>query len=190
MLNYSDALLLIIPIYISMLIVGLKAKISLSKHILFFIISCYITLVIAVTLFPLPISKEFIELMRVQTISANNFIPFNSINDLLSNSSVSIILRNILGNIVLLLPFGFFLPCLSKKLNYIRRVFIGSLIFSMIIESSQFIISLILGYSYKVTDIDDLILNVIGGILGYAIFKLCSMIFKLDNSKPKINTNI
>ena len=47
----------------------------------------------------------------------------------------------------------------------------------------QFIISIILGYNYKVVDIDDIILNIMGGIIGYILYKLVCIIFELNDKK-------
>lgn len=179
MLNFSDALLLIIPIYILLLIWGIIKKYSISKHILLLGIGVYITLVIAITLFPLPISREFIQLMRLDNISTNNLIPFKSIYNLIKLNTVNVILKNIL----LLVPLGFIIPLMQKKFTNIKSIFISSLIFSLIIESMQFIISIILGYNYKVVDIDDIILNTIGGIIGYILYKLVCIIFELNDKK-------
>ena len=118
MLNFSDALLLIIPIYILLLIWGIIKKYSTSKHILLFGMGVYITLVIAITLFPLPTSIEFIQLMRLDNVSTNNLIPFKSIYNLIKLNTVNVILKNILGNILLLVPLGFIIPLIQKKLNY------------------------------------------------------------------------
>ena len=183
MLNFSDALLLILPIYILLLIWGIIKKYSISKHILLFGMGVYITLVIAITLFPLPTSIEFIQLMRLDNISTNNLIPFKSIYNLIKLNTVNVILKNILGNILLLVPLGFIIPLMQKKFTNIKSIFISSLIFSLIIESMQFIISIILGYNYKVVDIDDIILNIMGGIIGYILYKLVCIIFELNDKK-------
>ena len=70
------------------------------------------------------------------------------------------------------MPFGFLICVLFKKCRNIKAAFISGVCFSLIIELSQFIISLFLGYTYKITDIDDLILNTIGALLGFFIYKL------------------
>ena len=82
-----------------------------------------------------------------------------------------------------MVPLGFIIPLIQKKFNNIKSIFISSLIFSLIIESMQFIISIILGYNYKVVDIDDIILNTIGGIIGYILYKLVCIIFELNDKK-------
>ena len=71
-------------------------------------------------------------------------------------------LRLFLGNIGWFIPFGFLLPALSKRENFIR-VIISGFLFSLTIETTQFIF-------YKgVAEIDDLILNTLGTIIGYFI---------------------
>ena len=70
------------------------------------------------------------------------------------------------------MPFGFLICVLFKKCRNIKATFISRVCFSLIIELSQFIISLFLGYTYKITDIDDLILNSFGALLGFFIYKL------------------
>ena len=74
-------------------------------------------------------------------------------------------LRLFLGNIVWFVPFGFLLPILSKRKSLIFTTAIG-LVFSFIIETIQFIF-------YKgVAELDDLILNVLGTAIGYALYKI------------------
>lgn len=187
MLNYSDAFLLIVPIYIIALIVGVLKKYPISKHIILALISMYITLLIAVTLFPLPISKNLIELRRLDVVSTNNFIPFQSIYDLITNTNISTMLRNIVGNVLLLVPFGFLIPMLFKKLRNLKNIFIASLLFSFMIETTQFLISIILGFNYKIVDVDDVILNVMGGLIGYIAYKLIYAIFKRSTDTIKLS---
>ncbi|WP_081943452.1 VanZ family protein [Caloranaerobacter azorensis] len=49
--------------------------------------------------------------------------------------------------------------------------------FGTIIESLQLIISLFLKYTYRVIDINDIIFNFIGVIIGFYIFKIFSVLF-------------
>ena len=73
--------------------------------------------------------------------------------------------RQFLGNIGWFLPFGFLLPLLFKKENFFITVFAG-LVFSLFIEIAQFVF-------YKgIAELDDLILNTFGTIIGYVLFKI------------------
>lgn len=102
----------------------------------------------------------------------NNFVPFVSIADIVSTQSAWNILRQIAGNIILLMPFGFFIPLMLKmKLNWQKVLIIGFWV-SFGIEAAQFGISHIIGYTYKITDVDDLILNTFGTMIGYGCYKV------------------
>ena len=71
---------------------------------------------------------------------------------------------NVFGNILIFVPFGLFISeYLSAKKVYI--VFIVSLLTSACVE----LVQLKIGRSF---DIDDILLNVIGSILGYILYKL------------------
>ena len=98
----------------------------------------------------------------------SNFIPFKEIfrYHFLSN----LFIKNILGNIILFIPIGIYLPYKLKiKLFYIILL---SLYFSLVIEITQLLID-------RVFDIDDIILNVIGSLFGYLIFKAIDEIKKI-----------
>ena len=76
--------------------------------------------------------------------------------------------KNIIGNIILFLPYGFFVSKYLESKKIFRPLFL-SLILSITIEMVQY-------YIGRVFDIDDIILNVNGASLGYLIYKLFSYI--------------
>lgn len=90
----------------------------------------------------------------------NNFIPFKEIFRYSIGSEKFI--RNILGNILLFLPFGFFSSYYLKN-KKIGVTAVLTLITSFTIEVVQY-------YIGRVFDIDDIILNVLGGTLGFLLF--------------------
>ena len=51
-------------------------------------------------------------------------------------------------------------------------IFLFLLLFPLVIESLQFIIGFAIGYNYRSVDIDDFILNALGGYLGILFSKL------------------
>lgn len=96
----------------------------------------------------------------------NNFIPFKEIFRYEIGSKVFI--KNILGNIILFIPFGVFVSYILKT----RRpgfIVIISLITSCVIEYTQLKIG-------RTFDIDDIILNVVGGFSGYLIYLICDVV--------------
>lgn len=70
-------------------------------------------------------------------------------------------------NVVLFLPFGFFLPLLYKKYNRIRRIALAGFLLSLSVELVQM-------FGRGTTDINDLITNTVGACLGYCLYKLLS----------------
>jgi glycopeptide antibiotics resistance protein len=76
--------------------------------------------------------------------------------------------ENLFGNIIMFIPFGIFLPWLYKK-KFWKVVLIAALSASCI-EFIQFL-NMFAGY-YRYVDIDDVILNTSGAVIGYWIFKV------------------
>lgn len=70
--------------------------------------------------------------------------------------------RNVVGNILLFVPFGFLSSYLLKN-NKLGIATILTVIASLTIEVVQY-------YIGRVFDIDDIILNVIGGIVGFLVY--------------------
>ena len=108
--------------------------------------------------------------------STNNFIPFQEMFRYSIGSRLFI--KNVVGNITLFLPFGLFTSYyLDIKKPYL--IMILTLIASISIESVQLMIG-------RVFDVDDIILNLVGGILGFYILVLLR---KIGNSLPKFMTS-
>ena len=87
-----------------------------------------------------------------------NMIPFD---DYFSDRGDA--LRQIILNIIMMMPFGFLLP-IVKKQNLLSSVF-WAFLFSLGIEVTQPLIN-----GFRSADITDLITNTLGGLLGYLIY--------------------
>jgi glycopeptide antibiotics resistance protein len=77
--------------------------------------------------------------------------------------------RNIIGNIIMFIPFGFF-TSYYLKLERKTFVFFLSVIVSIVIE----LIQLNIGRAF---DIDDILLNIVGSMLGYFLYRIIDRIF-------------
>lgn len=77
--------------------------------------------------------------------------------------------RNIVGNILMFVPFGFF-TSYYLKLEKKRVIFYLTLIVAAVIE----LIQLKIGRAF---DVDDIILNMVGSLLGYFLYRLVAKIF-------------
>ncbi len=94
--------------------------------------------------------------------STNNFVPFREI--LRYDIGSALFFKNIIGNILLFLPFGFFVSYIIKSKDVILPLII-CIVCSISVETVQL-------YIGRVFDVDDIILNVIGGIAGYFVYRI------------------
>lgn len=98
-----------------------------------------------------------------------NIIPFQSILEftkLMFNGYFSRGFNNIIGNILVFAPFGYFLPLLYKKCRKWKTVILLAFPISFLFEILQYF--LYLGSA----DIDDVILNLLGATLGFCFFQV------------------
>ena len=107
----------------------------------------------------------------------NNFVPFKEIFRYEFGSKV--FMHNIVGNILLFVPFGYFVSHIMKTRKPFA-MFIISFITSCTIEFTQLKIG-------RTFDVDDIILNLVGCVLGYLIFLI---IDTLERKIPLFNTTI
>ena len=102
----------------------------------------------------------------------SNFIPFKTVVHYAKIAAtgsfefIGLFLWNIMGNLVMLLPLGAVLPCLFKRIDRFWKVVITVTVTVILIELAQLILRV------GVVDIDDLILNLSGAMIGYAILKI------------------
>jgi len=96
----------------------------------------------------------------------NTIIPY-----LKGEPSTRIAMENLLGNIFAFIPLGFLLPLLFKVCNRFIVTFLLSLSASLLIEIAQLLFYL------GSCDIDDLILNVLGSLLGYGVYRLFKSLY-------------
>lgn len=103
-------------------------------------------------------------------LSTTNFIPFKTIGrfvrQYMDGYFRQTALRNLWGNFFLLFPMGIFLPCLFPKINRLWKAVLWMFTMIVVAEAAQGLLRI--GY----IDIDDLIFNLIGGVLGYAMIKI------------------
>ena len=156
-------------------IIMLIRKVKFKRLVLNLAFGCYISVIIAICFFPM----ASIEGLYIP----NNFIPFKSTIDSISSFIQHDALYDfipVIGNFVMLMPLGVFYSIYVK--NYKMR-FLYVFLFSVSIETMQFIVGLIIGCNYRSTDIDDVILNTAGGIIGILLFSLLrKMYFKLKKA--------
>lgn len=89
-----------------------------------------------------------------------------------------VVLMNLVGNVVIFVPFGYTLPWASRYKNFIQTAWY-TFLFSLSIECVQLVTKI------GSFDVDDLLLNTLGGCLGYITFYICCKIRRKYVSKKK-----
>ncbi len=85
---------------------------------------------------------------------------------------------NLFGNVIIFMPFGFFMPMASKYRSCFSAVFY-SFGLSLCVETFQLLTKV------GSFDVDDLLLNTVGGLAGYVIFAVCAVIRSRYVNKEK-----
>lgn len=130
-----------------------------------FIIYCLILVYVLFLSRGTRVGFTFAEYMRRFT----NFIPFKTIIEYVqrySNGYWRLATLNLLGNLALFVPMGMALPCLFKKLNRFWKVILTVLGMVVIVELVQGVLRV------GSIDIDDVIFNVVGAMIGYGIIMI------------------
>ncbi len=97
-------------------------------------------------------------MMRVSRKNGVNLVPFYSIRH------YGLVAYQVLGNLIMLLPLGIYLPLMYKKISGFVPVVFVCLCVSVGIELMQLVTN------FRVTDIDDVILNTSGAAIGYILY--------------------
>ena len=103
--------------------------------------------------------------------STSNLVPFKEMFRYDFGSKM--FYRNVVGNMLMFIPYGFF-TSYFLKLKKPLHIFLLTFLVSITIETTQFVIG-------RVFDIDDIMLNIVGGLLGFTIFYIAD---KLKNKFP------
>ena len=77
---------------------------------------------------------------------------------------------NLFGNVIAFVPFGFMMPILKMKYRYSKRVIGMTFFLSLTVECIQLLTRV------GSFDVDDLILNTLGGVLGFGMFHVMNWI--------------
>lgn len=108
--------------------------------------------------------------------ASNNFIPFKEI--LRYNITSRLFIKNVLGNMIMFLPFGFFTSWFLRSEKKLYPMIL-TIIASLSIELVQLV-------SGRVFDVDDIMLNIVGGLIGYYMYAIMRTV---RNKFPNICTN-
>lgn len=142
---------------------------SFTKKLLVITFAAYLTGVFCATGIP-----------SIRTIRFDPDVNLIPIVDIV-NDPVSYI-KNTILNIILFIPLGFLLPIIWKTFRPLKKVIAVGLGLSVLIELLQL-------FNFRLTDIDDLITNTVGTLIGFLMAKLapkCKSEYNYDIYEPFI----
>lgn len=153
-----------------------KKRITLKKELIFDLFVFYLIFVLFFTVFRQTYWPWQVKLDFARSLSDVNWIPFVQTLKMTNGVTKVALIYNFLGNILLFIPFGFLLCEIRKKNHHKVASFFLGFCLSLFIESFQF-----LTHSGQ-ADVDDLIFNSVGIILGLLIYH---MIFERKKTKKR-----
>jgi glycopeptide antibiotics resistance protein len=102
----------------------------------------------------------------VEGLLTYNVNPFQTILGYFSNFDRLSITDQFVGNVLAFVPFGFLLPLLIPRSGSFICIVGCTVAFSLLVEIAQLI------YRVGAFDVDDLLLNTFGGIIGFLLTKV------------------
>lgn len=142
----------------------LRKKIPLARQITYFLFGACVFVICSATFLEWIVMSLLDGRAILVEEHSLNLIPFQFIFTTWKMEAREQITQTI-ANIIMFLPLGFIFPVTFKKARSFRKTFVCMMCFSFFIEFVQFFIG-------RSADIDDLMLNTLGGALGYFIFYL------------------
>ena len=85
---------------------------------------------------------------------------------------------NLFGNVLIFIPFGFFMPMASRYRSFFLTLFYSFGV-SFFVECFQLVTRV------GSFDVDDMLLNTFGGVIGYIVFAICNMIRRWHDAKQE-----
>ena len=163
-------------------------RINIAREIILFIFFVYFLFLLLLTIFKggrIEFSNQFNSYMYREhgLLGIINIVPIKeTINTFMhSETGMRNSLRNLIGNILVFMPLGFFIPLLFDKFNNLKKVLKVGCLSSLAIELSQLFVG------SNVCDIDDVIYNTLGALAGFICYKTFETIIKKVNLKNKLD---
>lgn len=137
----------------------LKSRVSKSYLVWVWIFLFYLWMVFDVTgIGTLGDILRYVKMGENPVIGGYNFMPFDSMG-------IGFFL-----NIIMCMPLGFLLPFVFKECRKCSRTVLTGAAFSLLIELSQI-------FNFRATDVDDLLTNTCGALMGYLIWRVSVNLF-------------
>jgi len=151
-----------------LLVVLRRRKRSWLYCFAFALLWLYLLSLVGLALFPIPIPDTMENRQTIShIISQVNLIPFDFGG--LFNLHPNVIWHELGGNILLTVPFGLGIPFLFRI--RVRSISWLAVKVGLAIETAQLLVSIAIRSAYRGVDINDVLLNAVGVLIGFGIFR-------------------
>ncbi len=174
MITYAPLEAILLALLVSpLVIVACKRKYRGARLVSAFALAAYLVWVSKYFFFPILLDRD-IAFSNGPAVQCVPFLPFL---EQIRSVGWMRFLYQAAGNILAFVPISFFLAQLSLPLRSFRCNLIASFSISFGVELIQLCIHLLTGIPNRVADVNDLILNTLGGMIGYLVYRLWRRLF-------------
>lgn len=119
----------------------------------------------------IPVDGELLELLQGESDPVSIWVPFKATIAVFRwDPGLGLLLVG--GNLLLMTPLGYLLPHVSARFEHWKPVLLAAFAVSVTVEATQLGLSHLLGYDYRVFEIDDIVFNTVGAWLGWRLWTL------------------
>ncbi|MCC0643201.1 MULTISPECIES: VanZ family protein [unclassified Clostridioides] len=167
-----------LPIWVIVRVISLinkyknKEKYIFLKEIIVNLFVLYLFILISLVILPIDTNESYFSGFTIYEKMNINLLPFK---DFLEGEykNINLLKNNLVGNTLLLFPFTLYLCLIKSSVRNIKKAIAVTFLISLSIEIIQLIMNcLSIVSQLRAVDIDDLIMNTLGGFIAYIIFKL------------------
>lgn len=142
----------------------MTVPVKIGTVVIWAVFVLYVVLLLKLLLFSRPPGSEH----------SLNLIPFATISHYLFSDSAEVkrfAIGNVLGNIVAFVPLGAYLPVLRRRIGILTNL--------LIVACASVAVEIVQGvFGLGASDIDDVILNTLGGLVGILFFTLLRVLLR------------
>lgn len=157
-----------------------RSRVKLRRAALEYLFGLYLLTLAAVVFLPLVVDPA----MRARLLVRSgwiNLVPLATVTGILRGSSPGQAVVQLVGNIALFFPLGLLGPMLFQRLRRFTGLLGTAALCSLGIEVTQLLMH-VTHFSVRSFDIDDVLLNISGALIGFAAWAVVS---NLTNSRPR-----
>ena len=175
---FAEAVFAVIWLTVRAIVWIKQKKIDIKREALLMLIFIDLAVIIRFTFFPLRLAEGRVQPLVIDLQTAFPFwVNLVPLGNFFSYGSEKDVLVNVIGNVAMFVPSGIVFPIVYKRLDSFPKTAAAGALLSLCVELMQ------LPISVRVSDINDMILNTAGVVIGYGIYALVRIV--ISKSKER-----